>query len=92
VTFRRHQGAVLFDLDGVLVDSRAAVAGCINYALRTHGLAEQPEERLHRFIGPPLAIAFSERTARPPESAMRFERQSAGCLRRPPARDEQEGE
>ena len=70
MTARRRQDAVLFDLDGVLVDSRAAVAGCINHALRTHGLAEHPQERLHRFIGPPLAIAFSELTAQPPESAI----------------------
>ena len=60
--------AILFDLDGVLVDSRAAITGCINHTLRTHGLAEQPPERLHRFIGPPLAIAFGELTAAPPDS------------------------
>lgn len=50
--------AVVFDLDGVLVDSRGPISGCINFALETHGLAAEPEEALERFIGPPLREAF----------------------------------
>jgi phosphoglycolate phosphatase len=76
MTLRARQGAVFFDLDGVLVDSRAAISGCINYALRSHGVAEHPDEQLHRFIGPPLAIAFAELTSKPPESAT-----VAACVR-----------
>lgn len=49
---------VVFDLDGVLVDSRRPIAACLNEALRDHGLAAEPEARLHRFIGPPLRDAF----------------------------------
>ncbi len=67
---RRPARAVLFDLDGVLVDSRASVARCINHALRAVGLAEHPEGQLHRFIGPPLASAFAELTASPIESTI----------------------
>ena len=52
------EGAVVFDLDGVLVDSRRPIAACLNQALRDHGLAAEPEARLHRFIGPPLRDAF----------------------------------
>jgi phosphoglycolate phosphatase len=70
VSHRHCAHAVLFDLDGVLVDSRASVARCINHALRTHGLAEHPDGQLHRFIGPPLASAFAELTSSPIESTI----------------------
>ncbi|HZE05989.1 MAG TPA: HAD hydrolase-like protein [Solirubrobacteraceae bacterium] len=55
-------GFVLLDLDGVLVDSRAAITGCINEALVDHGLPAWSAESLQRFIGPPLAQAFAELT------------------------------
>jgi phosphoglycolate phosphatase len=51
---------VLFDLDGVLVDSRAAITRSINHALAACGLEPRPQERLHRLIGPPLHDAFQE--------------------------------
>ncbi len=51
---------VLFDLDGVLVDSRTAIARSMNHALDACGLERWPEERLHPFIGPPLHDAFRE--------------------------------
>jgi phosphoglycolate phosphatase len=62
--------SVLFDLDGVLVDSRVAITGCINYALVEHELAARPVEALHRFIGPPLAVGFAELTGHSPDSAL----------------------
>jgi phosphoglycolate phosphatase len=46
--------AVLFDTDGVLVDSRAATTGSINYALGLRGLPQCAPETLYRFIGPRL--------------------------------------
>lgn len=46
--------AVLFDLDGVLVDSRAPIASCTNATLRAHDLPELPDEEIHALIGPPL--------------------------------------
>lgn len=52
--------AVLFDLDGVLVDSRIAFARSVNAALRAHDLPERAEADLHRFIGPPLNATFAE--------------------------------
>jgi phosphoglycolate phosphatase len=61
---------VLFDLDGVLVDSRAAIARCINHALREQGLPAQPAADLHRFIGPPLGVAFSELAGQPIDSPL----------------------
>jgi phosphoglycolate phosphatase len=67
---RPSRDAVLFDLDGVLVDSRAAISGCINHALAANGLAEPAEAALHRFIGPPLALTFAELTTQAPDSAL----------------------
>jgi phosphoglycolate phosphatase len=51
--------AVLFDLDGVLVDSRVPFARSVNGALAAHGIAPRPEAELHRFIGPPLHETFA---------------------------------
>jgi phosphoglycolate phosphatase len=50
--------AVLFDLDGVLVDSRVPFARCVNEALDTQGLALRPEDELHQYLGPPLHRTF----------------------------------
>jgi phosphoglycolate phosphatase len=61
--------AVLFDLDGVLVDSRAAIAGSMNHALVERGYAARPEAELHRYIGPPLLGAFAELIGEPPDAA-----------------------
>jgi phosphoglycolate phosphatase len=60
--------SVLFDLDGVLVDSRAAISSAINHALDTHGHPERAQASLHRFIGPPLVMAFAQLTGQPQDS------------------------
>jgi phosphoglycolate phosphatase len=52
--------AVLFDLDGVLLDSAAAIIGCINEALVSLGEPARPPADLRRFVGPPLADGFAE--------------------------------
>jgi phosphoglycolate phosphatase len=51
--------AVLFDLDGVLVDSRTAFARSMNAALAEHGLPERPAAELHPYLGPPLHRTFA---------------------------------
>jgi len=61
-------GVVLFDLDGVLADSRAAIAGCVNHALAAGGHAVRPEAELHRYVGPPLPLAFAELIGAPVDS------------------------
>jgi phosphoglycolate phosphatase len=43
--------AVLFDLDGTLVDSYAALAEAVNYARRQHGLHELSAGRIRDFVG-----------------------------------------
>jgi phosphoglycolate phosphatase len=52
--------AILFDLDGVLADSRTAISTCLNHALRDGGHPERPPEELYGHIGPALADAFAE--------------------------------
>ena len=54
--------AALFDLDGVLVDSRVPFARCLNAALEAHGFAARPAAELHRYLGPPLYLTFLEMT------------------------------
>jgi len=43
--------AVLFDLDGTLVDSYSALAEAVNYARRQHGLGDLGEARIKQFVG-----------------------------------------
>lgn len=43
--------AVLFDLDGTLVDSYTALAEAVNYARREHGLHELSAARIRGFVG-----------------------------------------
>ena len=43
--------AVLFDLDGTLVDSYAALAEAVNHARRQHGLHELSAVRIRGFVG-----------------------------------------
>lgn len=52
--------AALFDLDGVLVDSRIPIARSINYALERNGIPPRAEADLYALIGPPLHDAFAE--------------------------------
>jgi phosphoglycolate phosphatase len=59
--------AALFDLDGVLVDSRTAYVRCMNAALRDNGMAELPAEELVPHLGPPLHRTFATLGARDPD-------------------------
>jgi len=43
--------AVIFDLDGTLVDSYAALTEAVNYARRRHGLHELSAARIRDFVG-----------------------------------------
>jgi phosphoglycolate phosphatase len=61
---------VLFDLDGVLVDSRLAISGCIAHALEAQGFPRPGRESLERFIGPQLTLAFAELTGHQEDSPL----------------------
>jgi phosphoglycolate phosphatase len=72
---------VLFDLDGVLADSRGPIARHMNAALMARGYDPVPEERLHPYIGPSLAFGFSDLLGLPledPEVAALIEAYRAG--------------
>jgi phosphoglycolate phosphatase len=58
----RDHDAVLFDLDGVLLDSRVPFVQCVNTALVENGLAPRQAQELYRYLGPPLHQAFAELT------------------------------
>jgi phosphoglycolate phosphatase len=68
--------AVLFDLDGTLVDSYSALAEAVNHARRSEGLGELSETRIRDFVGDGvdrlLQRAF-ERTEVSPEIVDAFE-------------------
>ena len=48
--------AVLFDLDGTLVDSYAALADAVNFARRQHGLADLATDNIREFVGDGLEM------------------------------------
>ncbi len=54
--------AVIFDFDGVIIDSLRAVESAINGALAAHGFAPRAHAEIGRFIGPPTLSAFAELT------------------------------
>lgn len=53
--------AVLFDLDGTLIDPKEGVINSILYAVQEFGVQEQHPNNLDCFIGPPLQHSFKNR-------------------------------
>lgn len=53
--------AVLFDLDGTMINSEEGITRCVQYALRSFGIEEPDRKKLLCFIGPPLDPVFRER-------------------------------
>jgi phosphoglycolate phosphatase len=43
--------AVIFDFDGTLIDSYAAIAASVNHVRAAHGLPPLPEAEVRRFVG-----------------------------------------
>lgn len=52
--------AVLFDLDGTLIDSRVDLANAVNHALATAGLPQQTEAEITVHVGNGLRVLLSE--------------------------------
>ena len=53
--------AVLFDLDGTIINSEAGITKCVQYALSSFGIEEPDRKKLLCFIGPPLEPVFREK-------------------------------
>ena len=66
---------VIFDCDGVLVDSEVLSCSCLAEMLAAHGVAMSLDEVVERFLGRSFAAVpayYGERTGRPlPESFAR---------------------
>jgi len=54
------RSAVIFDLDGCLVDSRRVFLNSMRYALEKLGLEPRTDAELLPFLGPPFVQGFSE--------------------------------
>lgn len=61
--------AVLFDLDGCLVDSRRGITTSLRHALKAAGLPDREPAELEQYIGPPLAYTFEQLAGAPSGSA-----------------------
>jgi len=68
--------AVLFDLDGTLVDSYAALADAVNHALRAHGLQEIETAHIKDLVGDGIELLLQraiKSDAVPPSISAAFE-------------------
>ena len=52
--------AVLFDLDGTIINSEEGITKCVQYTLGHFGIEEPDLKKLRVFIGPPLEYSFKE--------------------------------
>jgi phosphoglycolate phosphatase len=59
--------AVLFDLDGTIVDSRVPYTRSLNHALAQAGLPTHAPEDLYQYLGPPLHETLLEHLQVPPQ-------------------------
>lgn len=64
-----HNTAVLFDLDGTIIEPQEGIINSILYALQKMGIEEPHKEELRDFIGPPLIDSFALRYHLPREKA-----------------------
>src|ERR1700754_2891622 len=62
--------AVIFDLDGCLVDARAVFLSCVAYAFDKLGLEQRTPEELLPYLGPPFHLAFGELLGVPPDAPL----------------------
>lgn len=52
--------AILFDLDGTLIDSSEGITKSAQYALKHYGIEARDLDKLKIFIGPPLMYSFTK--------------------------------
>lgn len=57
--------AVVFDLDGTLIDSRDDIVAALNHALELHGRERLAPERIHGFVGDGARLLCARATSLP---------------------------
>lgn len=57
---KKEYDTYLFDLDGTIIDSSPGIVASVNYALEKFEIKEPDQEKLLRFIGPPLTESFQK--------------------------------
>ena len=62
--------AILFDLDGTLIDSSEGITKSTQYALAHYGIIENDLSKFYKFIGPPLVVSFKKYYDFPEEQAV----------------------
>lgn len=67
----RPYTAVLFDLDGTIVDSAPGITSSLAAMFEEMGLPVPPAEQLRRFVGPPMLDAFRDLAGFDDETAAR---------------------
>ena len=60
---------LLFDMDGMLVDTREGILKCAAHALSAFGIEVEDLSSLTKFVGPPLSYSFTEFYGLSPEDA-----------------------
>ncbi|MEZ5189708.1 MAG: HAD hydrolase-like protein [Schumannella sp.] len=67
----RPYTAVLFDLDGTIVDSAPGITASLATMFEDMGLPVPPAEQLRRYVGPPMLDAFRDLAGFDEETAVR---------------------
>lgn len=63
--------AILFDLDGTIVDSAGGIVESLAYTFRTLGLPVPTDEQLLNWVGPPIMDSFRDLAGFGPEMSAR---------------------
>ncbi len=63
--------AVLFDLDGTLLDTTGGVMDAVRRTVEQLGLELLEEETLRKFVGPPMQLSFEVHYGMNPEEALK---------------------
>lgn len=56
----QHFDTIIFDVDGTLLDTTEGVLASVKYTIQKFGFEMLPEEKLKKFIGPPIQNSFAK--------------------------------
>jgi phosphoglycolate phosphatase len=63
--------AILFDLDGTIMDSAPGITSTLSYTFDRLGIPPQPQSELLRYVGPPIMDSFRDYAGMDLETAQR---------------------